>query len=68
MINSSPGYFILVLKIDEAFACDDKEFEDKYRFLEPNKTASNVILTCKSGVRALKASKALKSIGCESFR
>jgi len=54
-------------EINEAFASDDKEFEDKYGFPKPAKTTSNVVVACKSGVRALTALKALKSIGYESF-
>merc|ERR1711928_283560 len=45
----------------------NEAFEDKYGFPKPAKTTSNVVVACKSGVRALTALKALKSIGYESF-
>merc|ERR1712135_231789 len=54
-------------EINEAFASDDKVFEDKYGFPKPAKTDSNVVVACRSGVRALKALEALQLIGYNSF-
>jgi len=55
-------------EINEAFATEDKEFEEKYGFPKPDKTASNIVLACRSGVRVLKALESLQSIGYNSFR
>ena len=57
-----------VPEINEAFATEDKEFEEKYGFPKPDKTASNIVLACRSGVRVLKALESLQSIGYNSFR
>jgi len=54
--------------IPEAFTLEKEEFKEKYGFKLPDKAAKNVVLTCRSGRRILKANKSLEKIGYKNLR
>jgi len=54
--------------IPEAFILEKKDFKEKYGFELPDKDAKNVVLTCRSGRRILKANESLKKLGYKNLR
>jgi len=54
--------------IPEAFTLEKEEFKEKYGFQLPDKDAKNVVLTCRSGRRILKANKSLEKLGYKNLR
>lgn len=53
---------IPVGQVFQAFQLDDKDFEDKYKFEKPPKTAK-VVVYCKAGGRSTDAANTLSSLG-----
>lgn len=54
-------------EIIEAFACDDADFEKKYGFEKPDKTAS-LVVGCFAGKRAAAAGEQLVSLGFNNIK
>jgi len=54
--------------LDEAFLKNDEYFLAAYGFLKPDKSATNVVVACQSGRRAIAAIEKLKILGYSSFK
>lgn len=55
-------------EIPAAFQLSTQDFKAKYGFNLPEKEATNVVLTCRSGRRILVAQERLKALGYSSLR
>jgi len=47
---------------------DDEHFLSAYGFTKPAKNATNVVIGCRSGRRAVTANEKLQSLGYSSFK
>ncbi len=55
-------------ELDQAFQLDDAAFLAKYCFPKPAKDATDVVVACKSGRRALAAINKLRAVGYDGLR
>jgi rhodanese-related sulfurtransferase len=60
--------FFIVPEVEEAFLKDDEDFLAAYGFSKPAKNATNVVIGCRSGRRAVTANEKLQSLGYSSFK
>lgn len=58
----------LVPEVEEAFMLDAGAFLAKYGFAKPGKEARDVVVTCRSGRRAVAAIEILRSQGYQSLK
>lgn len=54
-------------ELDEAFQKGDEDFLAKYGFPKPAKDATNVVVGCRSGRRAVSAIQILEKLGYSSL-
>jgi rhodanese-related sulfurtransferase len=54
--------------LDEAFLKNGEDFLTAYGFPKPEKSATNVVVACQSGRRALAAIEKLKILGYSSLK
>ncbi|KAA3680875.1 uncharacterized protein DEA37_0000842 [Paragonimus westermani] len=49
--------------VEEAFLMDSKTFLETYNIKKPEKSDANLVFTCRSGVRSLRAVKIVEELG-----
>lgn len=54
-------------EVEEAFNKGDEDFSAKYGFSKPAKDATNVVVGCRSGRRAVSAIQILEKLGYNSL-
>ncbi len=57
-----------VTDLEEAFKLNGEDFVFKYGFPKPSKDASNLVIGCRSGRRAMTAVETLNKMGYNSIR
>jgi len=62
------SYVVPTPELDQAFQLDDAAFLAKYCFPKPAKDATDVVVACKSGRRALAAINKLRAVGYDGLR
>lgn len=55
-------------ELGDAFAKDDKEFQESYGFAKPSKDSTNVVVGCMAGRRGLAGAELLVNLGYECVR
>ncbi|CAH8655374.1 unnamed protein product [Schistosoma rodhaini] len=53
-------------EVEDAFKLDEKSFLEKYKFQKPNVADKNVVFSCRSGVRSMRALKIVQDLGYEN--
>ncbi|CAH8868653.1 unnamed protein product [Trichobilharzia szidati] len=53
-------------EIEEAFQMDKAAFREKYKFEKPEKWEKNLVFSCRSGVRSMRALKMVQEMGYEN--
>lgn len=61
-------FFLAVPELEEAFKRSEEDFAALYGFPKPAKTAENVVLGCRSGVRVMTALDKLNAMGYSSIK
>ncbi|CAH8636012.1 unnamed protein product [Schistosoma curassoni] len=52
-------------EVEDAFKLDEKSFLEKYKIHKPNVADKNVVFSCRSGVRSMRALKIVQDLGYE---
>lgn len=58
---------LIVDELTEAFNLPEDEFETKYDAPKPSKEADNLVLYCRSGVRAANGCEELSKLGYQKY-
>ncbi|CAH8635958.1 unnamed protein product [Schistosoma curassoni] len=53
-------------EVEDAFKLDEKSFLEKYKIHKPNVADKNVVFSCRSGVRSMRALKIVQDLGYEN--
>ncbi|CAH8651165.1 Thiosulfate:glutathione sulfurtransferase [Schistosoma haematobium] len=53
-------------EVEDAFKLDEKSFIEKYKIHKPNVADKNVVFSCRSGVRSMRALKIVQDLGYEN--
>nr|CAH8867940.1 unnamed protein product [Trichobilharzia regenti] len=54
-------------EIEEAFQMDKEAFREKYKFEKPDKWEKNLVFSCRSGIRSMRALKMVQDMGYENL-
>ncbi|CAI2733919.1 unnamed protein product [Schistosoma spindalis] len=53
-------------EVEDAFKLDEESFLEKYKIRKPNVADKNVVFSCRSGVRSMRALKIVQDLGYEN--